>query len=423
MVERRARERIHGRVGEFQLNTNDANDVDNNVDLETNWADLYDDGKKTYSWSSNDKHSERVNCAIYPRRIMPSFPDIILLRSIILPETDGLRCPTLAQLIASGGVTIRGKQKSKDGDTIWVLEVDEPAPREADDADKKNPTFSRIYVDADKGFLVSRVATHLSRTGPPAEGHDFAEVVEFTDCGHGVFFPSTVKREERMPKDRDPPLSDVWQTITISATRLSVNTSLPSDAFGFRFPEHAVVYETVPGGSTRKVMIWGPDNKPIKEFRTEKDFLDSQKQERAKEARRQDEPKYDPKKPTDSYGYGTGAYVPPQQSSTAAEGPHAEAACADGHRPSTSRAGSEDDPPWRLDRHRPCPHPMPTGAARTTASKTARRDSHRSHAVSRPKNRLGGPVSGWPGRNDQAPRLWDGERRRADGARGRAANC
>ena len=192
-----------------------------------------------------------------------------LLEYIVQPDNN--RPPrTLSQYIACGGVTIKGKQLSKDGDTLWVLEIDRPA---SSDWEKTHPMFMRIYVDADKGYLVSRVVFSSFKSNPPVDANDefenypCFEVTTFKDCGRGVYFPSFVKCHHRFAIGRkEGKVADVSRLITFSVTRLSVNKPLPADAFEFRFPDKAVVRQVSADHETTKVMIWGPDNQPVKEF-------------------------------------------------------------------------------------------------------------------------------------------------------------
>jgi tetratricopeptide (TPR) repeat protein len=60
--------------------------------------------------------------------------------------------------------------------------------------------------------------------------------------------------------------------LTVTVTKLAVNTPLPADALDFRFPENLEVQENIPGTDETKFYIWGPDNKPAREFDSVAEF-------------------------------------------------------------------------------------------------------------------------------------------------------
>jgi tetratricopeptide (TPR) repeat protein len=91
--------------------------------------------------------------------------------------------------------------------------------------------------------------------------------------------------------------------MTITATKLSVNSPIPADAFDFRFPENAVVLQDEPKEKSFKVFIWGPDNRPAKEFTATEfsTYVDKLEQE---ELRQRIEKNLASKKPEDIFERG-----------------------------------------------------------------------------------------------------------------------
>jgi hypothetical protein len=159
------RERDHGRSGGLNHWDTDAHvrgDFKNAFRPEFRVGDWYSDGTNVYQWYREDgpERNDGPCATIDPRR-----PEMGRKLGLLQSIRHRSRTMTLPELIAAGGVTIRGKQKSKDGDTLWLLEADDPATYSEDGTGARNknpPTCTRIYVNADKGFLINRIAYNVS---------------------------------------------------------------------------------------------------------------------------------------------------------------------------------------------------------------------------------------------------------------------
>jgi tetratricopeptide (TPR) repeat protein len=88
-------------------------------------------------------------------------------------------------------------------------------------------------------------------------------------------------------------------SVTFTATRLSVNQPLPQDAFAFHFPDKAVVRQESANSKTTKIMVWGPDNTPVKEFATEADLANYESWLSLEKTRKAVESKLSSKAPAD----------------------------------------------------------------------------------------------------------------------------
>ena len=181
----------------------------------------------------------------------------------------------LGKILATWKASLRGKQTTNAGDTLWLIHAEYPTK---DDKDRFAGTYIDIQVNANKGFLVQKtfcLANGLAHgeVGKggliPVSSCSVAEVKEFQDCGHGVFFPK--KMEFRLIGElKDIDSKDGYYS-TISATKLSVNSPLPADAFDFRFPENLEVQQ-ITGNKSVKSILWGPDNKPGKTFESGEEY-------------------------------------------------------------------------------------------------------------------------------------------------------
>jgi WD40 repeat protein/tetratricopeptide (TPR) repeat protein len=206
---------------------------------------------------------------------------------------------TLSQIIAAWKISRRGARTTDNGDTLWLLHAEYPAK---DVKDIYAGSYIDIEVNANKGGLVQKVfhytngIAHL-KDGTPVASCSVYEVKEFWDCGHGVFYPK--RMECHLIEDPKKPESKDGVFRTIAATKLSVNATMPADAFDFRFPNDAFVYEDTPDGRSGKCFIWGPDNKPAKEFATREEYDKYARGMELEEWRKQVEKKIASKKPVD----------------------------------------------------------------------------------------------------------------------------
>lgn len=132
-------------------------------------------------------------------------------------------------------------------------------------------SYLDVFVNIDKGFLVERVDafdTGLARsdeTNGSVVVQYIKQVLKFRDCGNGVFFPEVVECRNLGPVGVKRPSSDGF-FVTFTATSIDLNESVSPDCLNFKFPENAVVIESLPGRKTGKVYLWGNNNAPAREF-------------------------------------------------------------------------------------------------------------------------------------------------------------
>jgi len=311
------RERFRGRFTKFQfanLIKFLTNDFDGSFGESARSKDYYLDGPNKLQYNVDQYNGGIAICSISPPTPKTHFLDP---RPRYVEFTNGERM-TLAELIACRRVTIKGKQISKDGDTLWLLEAENPPLRDFFGG-ARPPTYTRICVNADKGFLISSVEYTEFYLDPgqtiaqATEERRLDEVTKFQDCGHGVYLPAEMVSDARYFTGDAKNADKRRRVRTSCATRLLINMPLPGDALAFRFPDRAVVYEYDANGNPGKVSIWGPDNRPVREFDTQKDYLDFADRGRLEQTRKEIEKKNASKEPADlkqraEYYFGTKEY-------------------------------------------------------------------------------------------------------------------
>jgi tetratricopeptide (TPR) repeat protein len=208
----------------------------------------------------------------------------------------------LSEIIASWKVSMKEwhQVKGRYGfDKMWLLHAEYPSKGKDD---PKAGSFMDIYVNADKGYLIQEILHFRNNDATNAKTKERVgvyyedEVTEFQDCGNGVFFPKTVQRRLLGSAEHLDDRDGYW--IIFTATKLSVNSPLSDDAFDFRFPENMVVHQTMPDKST-KVIIWGADNKPAREFASESEYAQFAEQAERERVRKVVELKRNSKTPED----------------------------------------------------------------------------------------------------------------------------
>ena len=172
----------------------------------------------------------------------------------------------LSTIIASWKVSLQRQEKTSSGDTLWLIHAEYPPKNEKDEFAGSSMD---IQVNADKGYLVQKVIHNTNgivhrSDGTAVSSCSTQEVKEFQDGGEGVFYPR--KTEFRLIGDAKNVDSHDGYYIAMTATKLLINSPMPAEAFDFRFPENAVVRQELPDEKSCKILIWGPDNKPAKEF-------------------------------------------------------------------------------------------------------------------------------------------------------------
>ncbi len=247
---------------------------------DTSSRDFFCDGKTAryfMGWSSNNQDKERLTfqnqknlCGQMEPKPLHSFAardDLEPLR--YLEFSYGKHSPTLADIVAAWKVSVTGKRVSKTGDTLWLLHAEYP-PK--DGKDQRAGSFIDIEVNADKGFMTQKATFYEAKIAinyincSRMNRYSTKEVVEYQDCGHGLFFPK--KLETRMLGETLKPdfKKGGYCFTTIEITKLSINEPMPADAFDFRFPENLLVHQVVPGKEGSNFIIWGANDKPAKVF-------------------------------------------------------------------------------------------------------------------------------------------------------------
>jgi tetratricopeptide (TPR) repeat protein len=190
---------------------------------------------------------------------------------------------TLAEIIEKCEVTLKGKKLSQSGDLLWLLHAEYPA-KNADD--ERAGSYMDIAVNANKNYLIQSVLFYeinaaTNQTGMQVGIYCGAEVKEFQDCGEGVYFPKVLEYRlmgtvpyDHLEIEKQIALEDGFFT-TFTGTQLSVNRPMPPDAFDFRFPNNAVVKQMYDSGNKKpgRIFLWGPENKPIKQFENREEFV------------------------------------------------------------------------------------------------------------------------------------------------------
>lgn len=195
-------------------------------------------------------------------------------------------------------VSLRGKESAGAGDTLWLIHA-EYSPKTGND--ELAGSYIDIYVNANKNFLIQKILSYATnvatKQGQPVGIYYTEEIREFQDCGHGVWFPK--QWEYFLPGDKKQiPSKDGFHAIQ-TATRLSVNSPLPTDAFDFRLPKNMVVRQISAENDAERFLIWGPDNKPAKEFNTGEEFEKYAEKEQLEDMRQRVEKNRSSKKPSD----------------------------------------------------------------------------------------------------------------------------
>jgi tetratricopeptide (TPR) repeat protein len=205
---------------------------------------------------------------------------------------------TLSEIVASWKVSLKDKQITDAGDTLWLIHAEYP-PKNSND--ELAGSYMDIHVNADKGFLIQKVLCYAnnaaSKAGRRVGVYYSEEVKEFQDCSHGIYFPRRV--ECRLIGTAEQISSEDGFYITQTTTKLSVNSPLPDDADDFQFPKNMVVQQASLENKPVKFLLWGPDNKPAKEFNTGEEFNKFAEKEEFERLGQRVEKNLSSKKPSD----------------------------------------------------------------------------------------------------------------------------
>jgi Flp pilus assembly protein TadD len=249
--------------------------------------DIFLDGKTVRCLKdSNAKNSDKGELACLDQKgfqgeIRPETPGMLvtqekapeLLRYLrwTIRSSDGNTANgpplMLSEIISSDkwNVSLKEKQTTSVGDTLWLIHAEHP---------RLAGSYIDVHVNANKGFLIQK-AIFCVNIGKSDAGQRLfmrysEEVEEFQDCGQGVHLPKQVKYHIVDPAQQLD--SEDGCFVICAATKLTANSPLPADTFDFRFPENVVVEQTLSEDEPVRYLVWGPDNKPAKEFNTAEEF-------------------------------------------------------------------------------------------------------------------------------------------------------
>ena len=248
--------------------------------------DLLCDGKTMRRWWDYDAKNKNKGALTLQNQqhlsayIRPGTPRTLATQRGISPELlRYLRFEyesplALSEIIASWKVSLKKKQTTKAGETLWLIHAEYP-PKKSDD--KLAGSYMDIYVNANKGFLIQKVTFYENNAAfdaknVPAGEYSTVEIEEFLDSGYGVSFPKQAKYHLIGVTEHPRSEAGCFYFVSFAATKLSVNSPLPADAFDFRFPENMIVNQTVSKNEPDRLLLWGPDNKPAKEFKNLEEF-------------------------------------------------------------------------------------------------------------------------------------------------------
>lgn len=243
--------------------------------LPTNLGDLIEDGKQVkalmnYDWDDPQEiHPYRQGTvrawyAPQDRTVSGEFPSPsgqFAMFHVQATLTDPRR--TLRELIQqSPKVELKGRT-SVGGQECWHLQIEHP------DTKTKGAfagTRFEVYLDPSVNYMIRKVHFNIADTDPSPEKISpiqySREAVKFHDAGDGVFVPTEVIAKMYTPAFGKAPVFESRFVVT----SVSVNEELPADALAFRWPENALVVEHPPVSPTkRRVQLWGPDDKPVRE--------------------------------------------------------------------------------------------------------------------------------------------------------------
>jgi hypothetical protein len=155
----------------------------------------------------------------------------------------------------------------------WLIKVDSPHTKDGLEHGLGVLEGAEIELDSTVNYMIRRL---LFRTSDPQPDNPRSsnliverEVLEFLPCENDAFVPKRVRSTMWAPKV----LKEPTQRSERDAGMIIVNHDLPDSAFGFAFPENAIVRELPPVDGKTRAFVWGPDNKPAREIHSVSDLL------------------------------------------------------------------------------------------------------------------------------------------------------
>ncbi len=165
---------------------------------------------------------------------------------------------TLSEMLHSPAwkVTLRGQKVTNDGDILWLIHAEyPPVPG----------SYVDLEVNGSKNYLIQAADFHISLgKDKTLQNFRYTERVEFDRCAGGVYFPKRAEYHLLAPNASADSKDGTY--VTVVASKLLVNVPLPADALELRLPENLIVRKESKDGRPEKYLIWGPDNKPVKEL-------------------------------------------------------------------------------------------------------------------------------------------------------------
>jgi len=198
-----------------------------------------------------------IGCSIEPQtRKLPGDPAVFLMRRISLPlGLDGSW--TLRELVqASPKVSLLAAEQVA-GHRCPGLRIEHPGIK----GEARTGTFAEVFLDPQANYAIRQVREHNFDIGPnaakgekPRETLAVRTVKRFRDFGKGIHFP----------EETELALSNgIVRTVV---TSLKVNEPLSSGASAFHFPKFAQVTYLPAVDGRYKVVVWGDENKPLREI-------------------------------------------------------------------------------------------------------------------------------------------------------------
>ena len=211
-----------------------------------------------------------VSATVMPRtRRAPGLRDVPrhMLWSFSI-ENDDRR--TLAKLVRESPHAELVGPAEIDGHRVWQVRAAHPG---VDGVPQPGVSFD-VYLDPEVNFAARRVVEHQPDTQKLINGklekYSFVvirTVKEFRDFGGGVFVPVEIELVVRTGS------SDGRRIVGLTHVKdLVVNAPLSNDALDFRFPEHALVVGPRVSPTEQRVVLWGPNNRALKEVNSPKDL-------------------------------------------------------------------------------------------------------------------------------------------------------
>jgi hypothetical protein len=158
-----------------------------------------------------------------------------------------------------------------DGHNVWHLKFSHP-----DEERRRTGKLTYdVFIDPALNFSIRRVSEHQHNVQKNIDGALETYTLKTTrtarshkDLGMGAYVPVEVEMIV------DAATSDRRKSVTITRVRaVKTGPVVDQDALAFRFPKDVLVrYDPPLGPSKRKVVLWGPDNKPAKEIGTPHDI-------------------------------------------------------------------------------------------------------------------------------------------------------